>query len=132
MTVSNQMSVVIAAVSAILIFSGMQMYKSWFIMTQVNHLIGGYLGSLLFLFTFAAIGNLEAYWFGKSFQAKMFPEVTVCLCIALITTSTVHRVCFTTCFLFSLITLYYINSYSQKIHVMPSVATMSHVGKKRK
>lgn len=101
-------------------------------MSQINHLIGGYFGSLLFLFTFAAIGNLEAYSFGKSFQPKMFPEVTICLLVALMTTATIHRVCLTTCFLFSIITLYYINTYSQKIHVVPSVTATMHVGKKRK
>ncbi|KAI4464087.1 keratinocyte-associated protein 2 [Holotrichia oblita] len=132
MTVSNQMSFVIASISAVLIFSGMQMYKPWFVASQLNHIVGGYLGSLLFLFMFAAIGNLEAYCFGKSFQAKMFPEVTICFCLALMSTGTIHRVCFTTCILFSLITLYYINSYSQKVHVVPTVATATHIGKKRK
>ncbi|XP_071055865.1 protein KRTCAP2 homolog [Onthophagus taurus] len=131
MVLSNQLSFVVALIVSLLLFSGMQMYKQWFISTQLNHFVGGYLGSLLFVFSFTAVGNLEASVFGKSFQSKMFPEVIICLLLALFSTATLHRVCVTTCLLFSSISLYYINGYSQKIHVPVNVASNVHLGKKK-
>jgi len=53
------------------------------------------------------IGNLvkETKWI----------EVVICLAIALIAAATVHRVCVTTCFVFSMIILYYMNTMSQRL-----------------
>ncbi|KAF3424543.1 hypothetical protein E2986_12862 [Frieseomelitta varia] len=72
-----------------------------------------------------AIGNLEATIFGKSFQQKLFPEVS------LIASGLVHRVATTTCFLFSMIALYYINRISQETYTVPAPMVSVH-SKKRK
>lgn len=60
-------------------FSGMQMYLSWLIATNIRTILGGYLGSLLFIFLLTAVGNLETFMFGKSFQVKIFPEGNNCM-----------------------------------------------------
>ena len=133
MAVSTQMSLLISVISTVLIFSGMQMYKHWFLSMQVNHIIGGYLGSLLFTFAFTALCNLETCVFGKGFQAKLFPEVFVSILLALFATGTIHRVCVTTCVLFSGVSLYYINNASQKVFVSQPITNVSNTSiKKRK
>lgn len=106
-------SLIIASISALFMFSGMQMYLPWFITTHIRTILGGYLGSLLFVFILTAIGNLETIIFGKSFQIKLFPEGTTkhilihfflinfvlvifSLFLAVVSSAVVHRVAATT------------------------------------
>ena len=67
-------SFILALISAVLIFSGMQMYKPWLASSQLYTLLGGYLGSVLFVLSITAMGNLKSLLFGKSDQIKLFPE----------------------------------------------------------
>ncbi|KAK2585562.1 hypothetical protein KPH14_010200 [Odynerus spinipes] len=131
MSVTSGISFVLSSILTVLLFSGMQMYRSWLTSSQLHTILAGYIGSLLFVFVLTALGNLEATVFGKSFQQKLFPEVVFSLIISLIASGLVHRVATTTCFLFSMVALYYINRISQETYAV-SVPTMSLHTKKRK
>ncbi|CAL7942314.1 unnamed protein product [Xylocopa violacea] len=131
MPVNSGVSFVLSSILTVLVFSGMQIYKSWLASSQIYTILAGYIGSILFMCVLTAIGNLEATIFGKSFQQKLFPEVVFSLIISLIASGLVHRVAITTCFLFSMIALYYINRISQETYAAP-VPTVSIHTKKRK
>ncbi|CAD7092176.1 unnamed protein product [Hermetia illucens] len=131
MAASSSISMILASVFSILIFSTMQLYRTWFAASQLNTILGGYLGSWLFIFSLTALNNLESIALGDGFQAKFFPEVLFSLIGAVFACSMVHRVCATTCFIFSIIGLYFVNKISQRVHNMPA-ATEVFSKKKRK
>ncbi|XP_076684118.1 protein KRTCAP2 homolog [Andrena cerasifolii] len=132
MSVNSGVSFALSSVLTVLIFSGMQIYKTWLGSSQLYTILGGYIGSVLFICILTAVGNLETTIFGKSFQQKLFPEVMFSLVVSLLASGLVHRVATTTCFLFSMIALYYINRISQATYSVPvTVATSMHT-KKRK
>ncbi|RZF38236.1 hypothetical protein LSTR_LSTR005597 [Laodelphax striatellus] len=130
--VSSGTSFLLSSILTVLLFSGMQMYRQWLSSSQLHTILGGYLGSLLFILCLTAVGNIESAAFGKTFQTKLFPEVLVCLLVALFASGMVHRVCTTTCLLFSLVALYYINRISQQTHTMPAPVHNVHTQKKKK
>ncbi|XP_012251141.2 protein KRTCAP2 homolog [Athalia rosae] len=133
MAVTSGVSFVLSSILTVLLFSGMQIYKGWFSSSQLHTVFGGYLGSILFILMLTAVGNLEATLFGKSFQSKLFPEVAGSLFVAMFASGMVHRVATTTCFLFSLIALYYMNQISQQVYsTSPTASTVSFQTKKRK
>ncbi|XP_028035131.1 protein KRTCAP2 homolog [Bombyx mandarina] len=113
MAVNSATSFVLSSILTLLIFSGMQMYKPQLILSPMTIIFGGYLGSLMFMFFVTAVGNLETILFGKAFQLKL-PEVVLSMGISLIAAGMVHRICFTTCPIFCVITIYYMNKLSQK------------------
>ncbi|CAH4031030.1 protein KRTCAP2 homolog [Pieris brassicae] len=115
MAVNSATSFVISSILTLLLFSGMQMYKPILVKSPITIIFGGYLGSLMFMFFVTAVGNLESTLFGKNFQLKL-PEIIISMAISLIAAGMVHRVCFTTCLIFSLITIYYMNKLSQKTY----------------
>ncbi|KAF6216559.1 hypothetical protein GE061_000902 [Apolygus lucorum] len=101
-------SFLLSTMLSILVFCIMQIQRQWFSSSQLHTILGGYLGSLLFTLLLTAIGNVESIVFGPRFHTKLFPEVVICFGLAMIASGMVHRVCTTTCCLFSLIALYYI------------------------
>ncbi|KAK2147002.1 hypothetical protein LSH36_574g01063 [Paralvinella palmiformis] len=129
--VSSGMSFFLSSTLAVLMFAGMQLYKQNLAGTEWMTIFGGFIGSLLFSLMLTAVGNFETYLFGKQFQTKLFPEVVFCLLIAMFASGLVHRVCITTCVIFSLVDLYYINKVSQSTY-SPPVATVVPAKLKRK
>ncbi|XP_074095337.1 protein KRTCAP2 homolog [Cotesia typhae] len=131
MVVTSGVSFVLSSIFTVILFSGMQMYKSWLTSSQLHTIFGGYLGSMLFIFILTAVGNLESSIFGKNFQLKLFPEVFISLLFSMTASGLVHRVSTTTCFLFSMVALYYINKISQENYSAPVTTTTLHTKKKK-
>ena len=132
MVLSETSSFPVAAILTILTFSGMQMAKMTLASSQVMTILGGFFGSILFVFLLTTIGNLEQIVFGKGFQTKL-PETIFCLILAMAASGSIHRVCVTTCLLFSMIMLYSMYKISQSVHGHESdVATVKPNEKSKK
>merc|ERR1711974_301945 len=98
-------SCMVSLVLSTLTFSGMQMAKPILTSSQPLTILGGFLGSVLFVFLLTCLGNLERLLFGQGFQSK-WPEAVICLAISVFATASIHRVSATTCVLFSALMLY--------------------------
>eukprot|EP01116_Phalansterium_solitarium_P025028 TRINITY_DN9382_c0_g1_i1.p1 TRINITY_DN9382_c0_g1~~TRINITY_DN9382_c0_g1_i1.p1 ORF type:complete len:126 (-),score=28.05 TRINITY_DN9382_c0_g1_i1:162-539(-) len=96
-----------AAISAFLwlvTLSALQIWAPKLASTPQLTILGGFVSSLLFFFGVIFIGNLQ--------QETKWVEVVLSLVVAEIAAASVHRVCATTCFIFSLILLGYMNFVS--------------------
>ncbi|KAF5725307.1 keratinocyte-associated protein 2-like [Tripterygium wilfordii] len=92
----------------IVILSLQEMYRGKLASTELFTILGGFISSLLFLVSLTFIGNFqETSGIKTGWGAVILAEA-----IALIAASTVHRVCITTCFLFSAGLLYEVNKLS--------------------
>ncbi|KAJ8762872.1 hypothetical protein K2173_023001 [Erythroxylum novogranatense] len=90
------------------ILSLQQMYKAQLASTELFTILGGFISSLLFLVLLTFFGNYQETCNMKTgWGAVILAEA-----VALIAASTVHRVCITTCFLFSAGILYEVNKLS--------------------
>jgi uncharacterized membrane protein YdcZ (DUF606 family) len=64
-------SFVVSSVLSVLTFSGMQMARPILTSSPLFTIIGGFLGSVLFVFLLTAVANLEKTVFGNNFQTKL-------------------------------------------------------------
>ncbi|XP_053948599.1 protein KRTCAP2 homolog [Anastrepha obliqua] len=113
---SNLVSAVISCILSLVIFATMRFYSGWLTATQMNTIVGGFVGSWLFVFALTAVSNVEMLVFGNDFQAKFIPEILTCLTLATVASGVVHRVCATTCIVFCIAALYFVNRISNKYH----------------
>lgn len=90
------------------ILSLQEMYRGKLASTELFTILGGFISSLLFLLLLTFIGNFQE----SSGIKTGWGAVIIAEAVALIAASTVHRVCITTCFLFSAVFLYEINKLS--------------------
>ncbi|CAG0913217.1 unnamed protein product [Notodromas monacha] len=127
------MTVIISGILSILILSVMQIYKPYLAAHKLGTLLGGFVGSLLFILSLTCFGNLEMVLLGDNYQAGFLPEVAFCLLGSTFASGLIHRVCATTCFIFSCIALYYVNKVSHDSYGIPSTGTAGlKLSKKKK
>merc|ERR1712142_129282 len=135
MAVSSYNSFILSITLTLIVFAGMQLYKVPLAATEWGTILGGFLGSQLFVFLLTAISNLEMTMFGRSFQAKIFPELVLALGLALFAAGMVHRVCVTVCLILSIVATYFINRLSLSkyaVPVVPAGAEAEGLKKKKK
>ncbi|KAH7315679.1 hypothetical protein KP509_21G061000 [Ceratopteris richardii] len=89
-----------------------QMYKEKLASSEVFTILGGFISSLLFLLALTFIGN----WQETLDSRAGWGTVILSGIIAMVAASTVHRVCITTCALFSIGILYEVNKLSAAMH----------------
>lgn len=97
-------------------------YRGKLASSELFTILGGFISSLLFLFSFVFIGNFqESSGIKTGWGAVILAEV-----VALLVASTVHRVCVTTCFLFSVGLLYEVNTLSTMMQSKSEVKSRRH------
>ncbi|XP_019438588.1 PREDICTED: protein KRTCAP2 homolog [Lupinus angustifolius] len=107
------------------ILSLQEMYRTKLASSELYTILGGFISSILFLVLLTFIGNFQ-----ESSGAKTgWGAVIIAEAVALIAASTVHRVCITTCFLFSAGLLYEVNKISAAALSTTEVRTKKQGGR---
>ena len=132
MALNTGASAIVSLSLSIMLFAGMQYFKVQLGSTEMLTILGGFLGSVLFTLLLTAFNNLETLLFDDYFQAKLFPEVAACLVMSMFACGLVHRVCVTTCVIFSCIALYYVSHISAGIYQTPLEAASAQKLKSKK
>ncbi|XP_002986923.2 keratinocyte-associated protein 2 [Selaginella moellendorffii] len=85
-----------------------QMNKKTLASSELYTILGGFISSLLFLLALTMIGNLQELLGSRTgWGAVLAAELIAC-----VAAGAVHRVCITTCFIFSLLFVYEVNKVS--------------------
>jgi len=105
-----------AVALAVLTFAAMQVFRDELGTEGKMSILGGFIGSWFFVFVLTATGNFFSLLFGQSYQTKLFPEAFCCILAAMAVSALVHRVSATTCLLFSLVALYFLNRISHSVY----------------
>ncbi|WOK96749.1 hypothetical protein Cni_G05456 [Canna indica] len=101
-------SMLYSLLSFAIILSLLEMYSGKLASSELFTILGGFISSLLFLMLLTFIGNYqELNGTRTGWGAVVLAEI-----VALIAAATVHRVCITTCFLFSAGLLYEVDKLS--------------------
>ncbi|KAL8244401.1 hypothetical protein R6Q59_010659 [Mikania micrantha] len=85
-----------------------EMYRGKLASSELFTILGGFTSSLVFLFLLTFIGNYQE----TSGVKTGWGAVILAEAVALVAAGTVHRVCITTCFLFSAVILYEVQKIS--------------------
>ncbi|XP_075480381.1 uncharacterized protein LOC142521076 [Primulina tabacum] len=85
-----------------------EVYRSKLASSELFTIIGGFTSSLVFLLLLTFIGNYQE----TNGIKTGWGTVVIAEAVALVAASTVHRVCITTCFLFSAVLLYEVSKLS--------------------
>ncbi|KAK1407701.1 hypothetical protein QVD17_39324 [Tagetes erecta] len=86
-----------------------EMYRGKLASSELFTILGGFTSSLVFLFLLTFIGNYQE----TSGVKTGWGAVILAEAVALVAAGTVHRVCITTCFLFSAVILYEVKKISE-------------------
>ncbi|CAB3985671.1 keratinocyte-associated 2-like [Paramuricea clavata] len=132
MALPTSTSCLFSATLAVLTLAAMMAFKSQLASKEWLTIFGGFLGSQFFIFMLTAVGNFERMSFGKNFQTKLIPEIVFCLLTSMFVSGLVHRVCVTTCFIFSSIALYYMAHLSNIKYAPVVMRPAATTGKGRK
>ncbi|CAM6093358.1 unnamed protein product [Calypogeia fissa] len=99
----------------IITLSLQQVYKEKLASSELYTIFGGFVASLLFILVLTFVGNIqESLGTRTGWGAVIFAEL-----IATIAAGAVHRVCVTTCVIFSVGLLYEVNKLSNIAHQQP-------------
>jgi len=120
---SKGTTAVVAGFLFLITLSGLQMFSAKLASTPQFHILGGLVSSFLFIFGLLFIGNLE--------KETGWIEVISSILVAMVFAASVHRVCVTTCFLFSIGELFYLNFISKRINTVVASVNVSSPPLKR-
>ncbi|CAH8533857.1 unnamed protein product [Heterobilharzia americana] len=116
----------------IVLFAAMRLFTETLCSSKLMTIIGGFFGSLGFVLLITFVNNFERTVFGDEFYSGVFPEVVTCIIIACSFSATVHRVCATTCFIFSMVMLYYLNRLSHETYQSKEQSNAMNLSRRKK
>ncbi|KAA0186524.1 Keratinocytes associated protein 2 [Fasciolopsis buskii] len=96
MPLNTGMSCCMATLLSIVMVALMNLSANLLSSSKCLTVVGGFLGSLLFVLLITAVNNAECLIFGAGFQSGLFPEVILCISLSAFVSSFIHGVSGTT------------------------------------